>query len=300
MPASTAVFLLGDQRQLAASAALPLSRLLALAGPLAADPRPEVAAAAAQAVFDIHPSLLDAAQRTALAGWVRERFGARATQLGWLPVAGDSDAVRKLRAVVVPLVAQVGRDPALQAQARTLALAWLAGDRARMGAGYRAILETAAQDGDAPLFDAVVAALAQARDSSTRIDIDIALGRFRSPAQLQRALELGLAEGQDLREAREIYDSAADEPANAPALLRFVGRRMDDLVKAMPEDAVARMPRWHTQLCTPQDRAAVQALYEARLAKVAGGARNLAQALEHIDICIANRAMQSGVALFAR
>jgi alanyl aminopeptidase len=300
LQAADAVFLLGDQHQLAASGALPLARLLALAGPLAADPRPEVAAAAAHAVSDIHPALLDAAQRTALAGWVHRHFGARATQLSWLPAAGDSDAVRKLRAVVVPLVAQVGADPELRAQARTLALAWLAGDRGRMGAGYKAILETAAQDGDAPLFDAFVAALGQARDSSTRIDIDIALGHFRAPALLQRAFELALADGQDLREAREIYDAAGGDPLNAPALLRFAGLRLDDMARAMPEDTLARMPRWHTKLCTPQDRAAVQALYAQRLARVAGGPRNLAQALEQIDICIANRDMQAAAGLFAR
>ena len=295
-----AVFLLGDQRQLASSAALPLARLLALAGALAADPRPEVAGAAAQAVRDIHPALLDAHQRRSLAAWVREHFGARAAQLGWVPRAGDSDATRKLRAVVVPLVAQVGSEPALRAEARTLALAWLAGDRARIGAVYRGVLETAAQDGDAGLFEAFVAALGQASDSATRIDIDAALGRFVAPALLQRAFDLPLAGGQDFREAREIYDGASEEPVNAPALLRFVAERFDELARRQSEDAMARMPRWHAHLCTPQDRAALQALYQGRLAGIAGGERNLAQTLETVDICIANRKLQSGADLFGR
>ena len=295
-----AVFLLGDQRQLASSAALPLARLLSLAGPLAADPRPEVASAAAQAVHDIHPALLDPRQRTALAGWVREHFGARATQLGWLPRTGDSDAIRKLRGVVVPLVAQVGGERALRVQARSLALDWLGGDRARMGAAYKDILRTAAQDGDATLFDAFVAALGQARDSATRIDIDVALGHFRAPELLQRAFELALADGQDLREAREIYDAAGEDPENAPALLRFVALRHDQIARGLSADAVARMPRWHSLLCSPQDRSALQALYGSRLAGVDGGERNLAQTLEAVDICIANRKLQAGADLSAR
>ncbi len=297
LQAADAVFLLGDQRLLAASAALPVARLLALAGPLAADPRPEVAAAAAQAVSDIHPALLAPGQRPALAAWVRAHFGARAAQLGWLPRPGDSDATRKLRAVVVPLVTQVGADTALRAEARTLALAWLGGDRARIGAVYQALLRTAAQDGDAQLFDAFVAALRQAGDSATRIDIDVALGHFHAPALLLRAFELALAGGQDLREAREIYNGASEEPENAPALLRFVSQQYDALVGGLSEDAAARMPRWHAQLCTPEDRTALQALYQERLERIAGGPRNLAQALETVDICIANRKLQAGTDL---
>ena len=300
LQAADAVFLLGDQRLLASSAALPLARLLALAGPLAADPRPEVAAAAAQAVDDIHPALLDARQGTSLAAWVRTHFGARARQLGWLPRPGDSDATRKLRGVVVPLVAHVGGDPALRAEARTLALAWLAGDRARMGAGYRGILKTAARHGDAALFDAFVAALDQAKDSTTRIDIDVALGNFRAPDLLWRAFELALGDGQDFREAREIYDGASDLPDNAPALLGFVIQRFDELASRQSEDAVARMPRWHAKLCTLQDRALLQAHYQERVATVAGGPRNLAQTLEAIDICIAARKLQAGAELVGR
>jgi alanyl aminopeptidase len=231
---------------------------------------------------------------------VRKHVGARAAQLGWVPRDGDSDAIRKLRGVAVPLVAQVGADPALRSQARTLALAWLGGDRARIGAVYKSLLETAAQDGDAALFNAFVAALGQARDSATRIDIDVALGHFHDPALLQRAFELALADGQDQREAREIYEAAGEDPGNAPALLRFVAQRHDDIARGMSDDAVARMPRWHVHLCTPGERTALQALYGARLAGVPGGPRNLAQTLEAVDICIANRKLQTGAGLFAR
>ena len=295
-----AMFLLGDQRLLASSAALPLSRLLALAAPLAADSRPEVAAAAAYAVADIHPALLEPRDAQALSAWVRRNFGARAAQLGWLPRKGDSDATLKLRQVVLPLVARVGEDQALRSEARALALAWLAGDRARMGADYKGILETAAQGGDAAMFDAFAAALAKARENSTRVDINNAMGHFRDPALLQRAFELALAGGQDFREAREIYDGAGEEPANSPALLRFVAQHFDDLAKRQSEDAVARMPRWHEQLCTPEDRTALVTLYQEKIAKAPGGLRNLAQAVEAVDICIATRRLQTGSPLVSR
>ncbi len=300
LASADAVFLLGDQKMLAASGALPLARLLALAAPMAADPRPEVATAAAVAVAEIPRTLLAASQRQALSTWVRRHFGVRAAALGWVPGAQDSDATRKLRGALVPLVAEVGEDAGLRAQARSLALAWLGGDRARIGALYRALLQVAAGSGDAALFDAFAAALAQAPDIPTRIDIHVALGRFHDPVLLQRAFELALADGRDLRESAETFDSAAEEAENAAALLQFVGQRHDAIAARLPERAVARMPRWHGQLCSAQERAALQALYGSRGTQVPGRALNLAQTLEAIDICIANRKLQAGAALAAR
>ena len=60
------------------------------------------------------------------------------------------------------------------------------------------------------------------------------------------------------------------------------------------------MPRWHAQLCTPQDRGALVALYQDKIADVPGGPRNLAQALEGVDICIASRKLQAGSELVSR
>jgi cytosol alanyl aminopeptidase len=66
----------------------------------------------------------------------------------------------------------------------------------------------------------------------------------------------------------------------------------DVLMGRLPEETLARMPRWGRELCTREERAGLQSFYTERVAKYPGGSRNLAQALETVDICVANRKVQ--------
>lgn len=294
-----AIALLAEQALLANSAALPVRDLLALAVPLAADSRPEVVAAVAQALDELHLGAFDAATSAELGAWVLRHLGPRAVAVGWLPRREDNDAVRKLRGVLLPVVAGLGGHPALQAQARQLALNWLGGDRAALGAMGRQVLRTAAAGADAAFFDAMLQAARQARDVATRLEVYGAMGKVEDPALLQRAFELALAPGADLRETKEIYETAGWEPANAGALLRFVGARYEGLVARLPEESIARMPRWHAGLCAVDDRQQLAALYGPKMHALSGGGRNLAQTLEHVDICVLNRKQQARAAAAA-
>jgi len=52
------------------------------------------------------------------------------------------------------------------------------------------------------------------------------------------------------------------------------------------------MPRWHDQLCSKDDRAALQAFYAGDKLKLPGAAYTLSQSLEAVDLCVANVAWQ--------
>lgn len=179
----------------------------------------------------------------------------------------------------------------MKSQARTLALAWLGGDRRALGSTYRAVLRTAARDADAGVYEAFITAAQKATDVNTREDVYEALGHVRDPALLRRAFDDAMSGKADLRESEHVFYSAGEEPAASEALLEFVRRHYADLNKRLPEQAVEQMPRWHTELCTPAARDAVKATYQA--SRVRGIQRNLAQTVELIDICIRNRAMQT-------
>jgi alanyl aminopeptidase len=290
LEAPEAAALMAEQSLLANSAGLAPAQLLQLATPLAADPRPEVLSAVANALNDLHPALFEGAQAAVARDWARQHLLPRARTIGWVPAREDSDTVRRLRNVLLPLATATAEDAALKREARQLAEAWLGGDRARLGATAGAVLRTAALDGDAAYYDALVAALRKADDGATRSEIYKTLGRLRDPVLLQRAFELALAPELDLRESSEIYWSAGEEPANAPALLAFVRSRIDVLAQRMPEEARARMPGWHRTLCSADERAQLAQLYGERMHRLSGGGRSLAQALETVDICVRARA----------
>ena len=287
-----AIALVSDQATLAQSGALPVDSLLELAGRMARDRRPEVAAAAAYAVGDLHPALF-AGREAQHAAWIRAQFGPTAARLGWLPKAGENDATRGLRSVVLPLVADLGADPALRAQAKPLAQAWLAGDRQRLGALGRRVLQVAAQDADAALFDAYLAAARAAGDGRTRTEILYALGKVRDPALQQRAFRLPLDDRLDFREALEVYDAARDDPRSTGAMFAFVRQNDAVLAARLPEEIRARMPGWHARLCSRPDRDALQAFYAGDKLKLPGAPYSLAQALEAVELCTANVAWQA-------
>jgi alanyl aminopeptidase len=286
-----AMALMTDESMLMHSGALPLARMLELAARLAGSPQPETVMAAASAVADVNLAMLDDAGRAALGSWVHEHFGERAAQLGWLPRPGESDAARKLRAELLPLAADLGGDADLRSQARTLAIAWLGGDRARIGAAYRAVLNTAARFADAPTLAAFLDTAGKSADPATRTEIYRALGHVRDAALRRRAFDYALTQASDPREGREVFAIASQEPDSADALLAFVRERFSTFAARLPEQSLIEMPRWHQSLCSPDARGAVQALYAS--SKLPGTQQNLQQTLETIDICVRGRALQS-------
>jgi alanyl aminopeptidase len=291
LKANESISLMVDESVLTRAGALPLPRMLEFAARLAASQQPEVAMAAAAAVADANLAMLDDTGRAALASWVREHFDERATRLGWLPRPGESDATRKLRAELLPLAADLGADAALRAQARELALAWLGGDRERIGSAYRGVLKTAARFADERTLDAFLDAAAKSPDPATRTEIYRALGHVRDPALRLRAFDHALMQAADPREGESVFESAAYEADSADALLAFVRERFATFAARLPEQSQVAMPRWHQSLCSAEASDALQALYGR--SKVAGVAPNLEQAREMIAICVRGRALQS-------
>ncbi|HYD79080.1 MAG TPA: M1 family aminopeptidase [Paucimonas sp.] len=290
---SEAAALAADLHLLAESASFPIDRVMDMAARYARDPRPEVVKAAVDAVDGIRTEWLSATERSKLARWIARHFGARAAQLGWLPRESESDATRSLRKVLLPLVASKGADRKLRAEARALAMKWLANkDKPPVGAMLGPILQTAAFSGDETVFDALAAAVSASRDAGLRHEMFSALGAFENPRLRQRAFELTLSERFDIREAAEILDAASKVPRHAPAVHAFIRERYDALAARLPEHYGARFAHWGKSLCSAQDRSALQQFFGGRIAGLKGGARNLAQALETIDICLASQSVQ--------
>jgi len=290
LSAQEAVAFINDQSLLAQSGAIGSQKLVAALTPFATDAREEVALAAITAVVELHPAHFPAGKDKTLAPWVMQHLAARAHQLGWVPRPGEGDSVRRLRGMLLPVVAAIGDDAQLRAQAHSHALSWLAGDRASIGESFRAVLRVAAHQSDPEVFEALLVAVAKADDGGTRYEIYKTLGQYRDPVLRQRAFELPLADGLDARQATQIYDAAAEEADNAPALLRFVRERHEQLARRLPEETMARAPRWHRELCSAEDRAAAANFYGSRKPWPPGLERNLSQALEAVEICVKGRA----------
>nr|WP_316640221.1 M1 family metallopeptidase [uncultured Roseateles sp.] len=286
--------LLDDQMALAQSGDVPLDQVLALAAELARDPRREIVEAVTRVLIELRP-LLAPKQQAAFARLWQQRYGALARELSWTVASGDSEDRRLLRELLLPLLADLGRDAELRAQARERVSTWLARPEAsELDPGLReALLQSAAIEGDAALFDAMLKRALQTPQRQLREDLLQALGWFEAPALAERARRLMLDPRVDIREiAPELLRQQSRQPALASAVLAFVVANGEAMRKRMPVQAPAYWPEQLGQGCSATEADELQRLFGPKAKAHEAGPGVLAKATERLRLCAAFREAQ--------
>jgi alanyl aminopeptidase len=228
---------------------------------------------------------------------IREFYGERARQLGWLPRSGEPAETRLLRVELLPLVAGQGGDPALAKEAAALADRWLK-DRTAIPAQIAGpVLETAAWHGDEHLYERFVAELKRTRNRRDRGKIVDAIGNVRDPAIARRALGLLLDPSVDVRELTDLFTAFNDDPATERLPWLFVRENYDRLLPRLPNrlgtHAGSILPASGGALCSEADYGELEAFFKDRIGAISGGERVLAKTLEGIALCDARRRVQA-------
>jgi alanyl aminopeptidase len=225
---------------------------------------------------------------------VQRLYGDRARELGWTPRPDDDADTRLLRSKLVAFVADEGGDAGLRAAAAKLADQWLADPKAVDAEVSGSVLWAAARKGDAQLFDRYLAAAKQSKDRLDRGKLLSALGRFRDPALIDRALDLVLSGDFDIRETQGLLRGINAEPAGRERSFAWLERNYDQFAKVIPHQMLGRLPFYTANFCDDAHRDAVAAFFkEKNIDQYDGGARTLAQALEGIHLCAAYRGAQA-------
>ena len=286
------VGIIRDEGALAAAGAVPMSDALALVPRFSGAPEGETVLATVQIADHVREHLVPAESRPNYARFVSKMYGARARELGFAARSGESESTQLLRVQLVPFVAEEGNEPELVAEARRLTLRWL-DDHAAVGADMSGrVLQVAATHGDRDLFDRIHAAAKKEKDRRDIQRLLSALGSFRDPALAREALGLFLSKEFDAREAYGILFAASRDEDNKALVWDFVKTNYDAIVARMPREITGFVPYLGAGFCDAEHRAEVAAFFQERVAKLPGGTRALAQALETIDLCIASRSAQ--------
>jgi aminopeptidase N len=293
------VLLVGDVRAQVAAGGAELNAALELAASLAGEADYRVLGASTEALRDVKAELLPKAQQDAYARALRRLYGARARALGWLPKPGEGDDDALTRPWLVSWVAQSGQDPALRAEARKLADAWLKGQRQAPTDVIAPALSVAARAGDAAFFDALSAAAEKATDRDRRAAILGALGAFSDPALLERAFEIALGKRFDPRESRTIWYGALYRSWTRDAAWAYLRPRLDAFFAPMRDDEASQILRVFGAFCDRDRRAELAAALGPRAERINGGPLALAKTLERVELCAdANARHQKAVAAF--
>ncbi len=232
--------------------------------------------------------------RSSLRGSAATTVHARGLWVGFRAKATRPELLR-LRETALPLVAERGRDAALARAAQRLAQRWLIHRKAVAPDTRRIVLVTAARTigADAPrLFDALLVIARSGKDRNERDDVFAALGSFRDPALLARAMALGLRSAN--RRARRVDGPGGGAVPSGDAgrrgLTWFAGpcRRPDPGCRAKSRVTV---PKW----ADAARARPVSARSSSRCSSRAPPAstretRRYRESLEKIDLCLALRA----------
>jgi alanyl aminopeptidase len=237
--------------------------------------------------------------RSAYARFVSRTFSPRARALGFAPKPGDDADTRLLRESLVRFAASDGDDPELRAQAKALALAWLA-DRGAVDAQVVSdALTVAAERGDRPLFDRFHEAARRSVERGDRERLLKAMGSFRDPAILKDALAILLTDEFNALELPELLWAAAEQDSNRPIVWEFFKQNYDAILAKTPGEGAGFLPYVPYGACDEDTRRDVEDFFRDRVGKLQGGAYNLARVLEGIDNCVALKgAQEAGLRAF--
>ena len=192
--------LLNDVWAMVSAGMIPAGDFLSLSEGLKSDRRRPVVDAYAGRLETLANDMLDDAQREDYRAWVRALLRPAAQELGWQPRPGEGVEAPGVRATVLSTLGQVGRDPEVLDAAHTLAQRYLADPLAIDPSLADTVVNLAAIEGDAALYDEFLAATKTAKSPEQYYRFLFALARFSDPALLTRTLEFALTpdvRGQD-------------------------------------------------------------------------------------------------------
>ncbi|HEY5933823.1 MAG TPA: M1 family metallopeptidase [Kofleriaceae bacterium] len=278
------MMMVADLRVMVDREELQLDQLLPLVPAIASDPDEKVAVWAFAASSFTARALDDAMYAKAKKFWLAT-FGGPARKLGWTRAKTDSDERHELRRTFVPAVGTL--DPKLRADATRLAVRWLGDRKGLEDDMVGPVLGTAAEHGDAALFDKVLAASAKGRDRRDQARLLGALAGFHDPALVKRALDLVLAKDRDIRETVGIVFGLLFQRETSAHAIEFITANIDTMLGRMRDDGAAGFLAALAGFgCTPDRLKQMRALVEPRAKKYGGAENYVTRGFEQAQQCI--------------
>jgi len=230
--------------------------------------------------------------RPRIAAYAERLYRGRYQRLGWHAKAGDSSDTKLLRASVVGFMVMDVRNRRARARAAKLGRLYIgfgtAPDRDAVDPQLANLaLATAVQEGDSALFDHLLAELEASTDATLRSRILGALGHAESEVLARRALDLTLDSRLRRNETSQVLRIQLRNPRTRDRAWAWLKANFDAFVERTGHAQAGDAPWYAASLCTGEAADDVQAFFEPRVSALVGGPRNLAGAVEAIDLCAA-------------
>ncbi len=227
-----------------------------------------------------------------LRAWVEVYYGAQVDALGWDPAPDEHDDDRIRRATLLDIVGVVGEASSIIAEARTRCESQLKGRGGLDPYLADSVVQIAARNGDAALYDRMHAAMRRANTPQAGHRYLYGLAAFRDRAAIERTLELCHGDEVAMQDVSFLLTRLLENPDAAAPTWAFITKRWARLRKRLPPQLAGRLIAATPALLTREHRSEVAAFFAAR--SLPGTDRPLRQALERFDAYAAFRRHAAG------
>jgi alanyl aminopeptidase len=263
-----------------------LALLLGLAPRLGADPD-DYFVEQAVAILDRMTPLVRDAERGKFAVLVADSISAAAGRVGWVPRQGESVGTARVRGQLLWLAAVHGRYQEAGKRAVALARGWIDDHATVPESLWLPVLTTAVQVDPDAMMPVLTKALAAETEARPRRTLYAALARVSDPAGYGKILAI-LLDGDAITAEMLSVLRRPETPALQGQQFDFIRDHFDALLARTPVDF-----QWQLvpSVCDAARRDEVETFLEQRLAPIPDiGAHAVAQVIESMDQCIAQRA----------
>jgi aminopeptidase N len=225
--------------------------------------------------------------------WVRGVMAPVVAELGWAPVAGESEDRRSLRGLALGAAGTTGLDRQVMSDARDLLRGAMKGTKQPDPFLMPTLVELAAFGGDAALYDEMLAKSKASRGNPTEYyRFFNGLTDFRDPALVRRTLALSISPDMRSQDASSFLGMLLGNPAARRDTWEFMKANWPEVEKKLTIASGARLVRASGNFCDAASRDDVVTFFKEH--PVQASDRSLRQAVERINSCIAFREGQGG------
>ena len=263
---------------------------LNLVAALKADPEAGVVGNATSAVSTIEEKVAATPEeRAALAAWVRRTFAPVYAKLG--PASpSDSPNTRQLRADLFSVLGNVGKDPAVLAEAGRIANSYIADPASVDSTLGQTALAIAAENGNAALFDKLQHVFETSTDPEWREGALRLLAQFEDPALVERSLDYALSGKVHNQDAAIQVAIALQIPETQNQAWKYTESHWDKVSTFLTPEMGSILVSSSGSFCSAEARDRAQSFFTTH--KVSAAETALRHALEHIDGCMELRRLQ--------
>jgi aminopeptidase N len=283
LTAAERIRLLGDEWALVRVGQHHIGDYMALAAGLQADSTSAVMEELTKHLLFISDYLVTDSDSGAYQEWVRRLLTPAARELGWQPAAGESDNRKTLRAYILDALGYSGRDPQTLAEAGRLAHLALENPHAVDASIAGTVFHLAAMNGDASLYDKMLARMRRAPSPEERAVLMRALSEFRDPKLLERTLRLALTPEIRSQDMAFLISDVVENPSGRRIGWDFMRTHWDEIEKILGGFNTGDLVASTAAFCDAGMRAEVKDFFASH--KAPAQERTLKQSIEQINYC---------------